>query len=1006
MNYPNTFDIKNIIQHTLDEYDSYSIKIIKQFDKRGFKCVYPALDFEQHILIEKNTYSVTFLENHKQSVSLNNCFDVWPVMIGSRLDNYITHRNTKLDNSGDLVLIELAKLETFKYDIDEKHTKNIAITCFLINGILKQLPYFVTFCPEVYHCFKDNVRKFSYNLDENGTLINYNKTIDEFTINNCGGEQLPVSAILTIDNIAQLLVNIVDKPNFVKFYLADVLNYVRLFGAQNKSINSLANKMVYSPGSFLYRLLHKNLLIYVPKTNVKLIDKNLRVKITQLATKIKKCINNGQLLFVISKTSKLYQEKRFNNQITLTTCGGSINNNNTCGDSDGRNNFNAGNNEKFFEKKKSCYKDVSLSRYQLIPYLSQIVSNVISDRAQTNYTAFSFDESYVGFFCGTFSTDSKAVGKLTILTRNVLISYISKKMLRKLIDHLIRPIEMDILRMYSSVDNGYDQHILLFNNVPLRLPENTFEQLRINLRDLKRTFQYLECYELELSDTERLVTGMSGIIVVRYINHIMFKHIPQYGYFVSPTDFFYWLDRENLATAATNTSFTKVIDKLGFDFLTSHITDLLPFYRHNPIHKLRGVITALKNSILAIDSKFSNYFRETTNVFFNDHSQYRAVLRPVDEFSAIWLIKLPLINVLFQSFGGLTQEDSIVLNEDIGRNLLTIHKNYRIRFKISNCDTPFFTQFRPNRGQLINHRNEHKLGVIYNSMRCPFKITNTTQTAFFTTMFKTKNKNIGTNDHSMYKLFVRKQGVWAVEKYEFNHLKTHLIITLGYDHTIGTGDKISNRHGQKNVVTAVKGIDMPVAVRRNQSITGSTSSIMVHNGIVGKCSDENEIRTIPGLLQNSVSMIKRQTMGQIKEMLSNGGDEYDIYNPRTDTYKIGTGFMGQCSYLIIDFLCHEKLYEASKCAIDQITGQPVKGTSRNGGLRAGLMEVNTGFRANGLASAAEEKLVWDSDREILQTSNTSWVPFPKNIHMCLNDAKTLKVDFRFKTNSIIEEYGK
>jgi RNA polymerase Rpb2, domain 6 len=979
-----TLNVSHICKHTLDEYDLFTLKIIKKYHSRGYKCIYILLDFKQNVIVEKNTYSVVFVEFSKKTVTFQNCKHIWPIMIGSKLDQYITHERSK--KTYDTILITPEELVNSELDnICAKPTrvtkKLIAITCFIINGILKQLPYFITNNPEIYHVFKGNVKKYSYSVD-NSIAISYDAELKTLSIKDTKNRELDKAAIVKIDGLSSIF----NAPlqdhvaNFVDQYVTDLKTYLDIVYAEKNLINNLKNKVIYSPGSFLYRLVNKNILFYIPKLsydkklktfkNTKKLDAVERLKRNKRAAMVKKAINNGQLLFVISKTSQIYKEQKRISRVTFTSS---------------EQYQNGQQNQKCFEKKKSCYREILLTRYQLIPHFSQIIYKIISDRANTNYTAFSFDESYIGFFCGCVSSDSKSIGKLSILTRDTEISYVSKNDYNDFIDQVIHPTIRANKSCYHR-DNKY--HLLIFNNIPIRISLGYKKLLLSRFKIFKRTFRYIECYEYMCESKQDSAVNEKSILIIRYTSNILFKRI-KFGYNVTSADFFYWLAQE-MPDGTTE----ERIDSLGYDFYTSYITDILPYYNFNPIHKIRTVPTALRNSVLALTDKYSNFYKETMNIYLKDHSTYKNVQEPENEFSVAWTIKLPLLNVAFHSFEGLTQEDALVLNKQTAENVLWIRKNYRVRYNITNCSTPQFLMFCPSKGLLSNERNEHRLGTLYNSMGQRFNLSCSTQTATFILDKMSSSTSNGSKDstytNNSYSLYLKKQGKWQIKKYKFNEMKSCLIITLENEHCVSTGDKLSNLHGQKGICVARDQSKLPVFMKSLNS------------------NLENNL-SVPDLLQNPISLIKRQTMGQIKEMIENGGDQLHVYNPRMETHKLETGFIGECFYLIIDFLCHEKMYEASKCIFDKITGQPVKGTSRTGGLRAGSMEVQTGIRANGLAAMGEEKLFVDSDMTIIKVNNEDntsyYTPIPKNIHMCLTDAKTLKVDFSFKTEPmIVDDY--
>jgi len=153
---------------------------------------------------------------------------------------------------------------------------------------------------------------------------------------------------------------------------------------------------------------------------------------------------------------------------------------------------------------------------------------------------------------------------------------------------------------------------------------------------------------------------------------------------------------------------------------------------------------------------------------------------------------------------------------------------------------------------------------------------------------------------------------------------------------------------------------------------------------------------VPDLLLNPLGLLARQTMGQIFQMVANGGKDYDqVYNCQ-GVLKKGKCLVGPVFYFLINYLSDEHLYVAVDCTKDMITHQPVKGRLNRGGMKAGGMEVFNGFYANKLIECFKEKLSGDFVFH-------EGMYLPKSALLCAEDAKFFKCSMILDQMPLIKE---
>ncbi|GFY61822.1 uncharacterized protein TNIN_122831, partial [Trichonephila inaurata madagascariensis] len=201
----------------LENYNQHVHNFISLLNRVGCILVYDGPhDLRDHIQ-QKTIYACSVRKNNKL---LKNVF---PIMLGSKLDIAIRKEGQK----------EFQKTISIKSHAFE--TADIGFTFFVINGCLRQVPYFFTNDPTNVHIVRNNiVRCYTYDSDDRGRELSYYVTDNKLcVIRNDGTESLE------------------DVSVFFDFcpYPIDQEVYMSFVYKNNTfDIDHLANKIVVSPG--------------------------------------------------------------------------------------------------------------------------------------------------------------------------------------------------------------------------------------------------------------------------------------------------------------------------------------------------------------------------------------------------------------------------------------------------------------------------------------------------------------------------------------------------------------------------------------------------------------------------------------------------------------------------------------------------------------------------------------------------------------------------------------
>ncbi|GFQ68215.1 RNA_pol_Rpb2_6 domain-containing protein [Trichonephila clavata] len=539
-------------------------------------------------------------------------------MLGSKLDIAIRKEGQK----------EFQKI--ICVDSHAFETADIGFTFFVINGCLRQVPYFFTNDPTNVHIVRNNiVRCYTYDSDDRGRELSYYVTDNKLcVIRNDGTESVE------------------DVSVFFDFcpYPIDQEAYMSFVYKNNTfDIDHLANKVVVSPGHLFVKLFIKYL--YPP------LKENDWVKVKSKLSMVVKSIETGCLLHVLSRKTVYFKESKSVGKMVSMP----LENYRELGM----------NGEVYVEKNTGCYRDVNLQTYPLNPYISHLIIRQISSKVKNN-AALAFHPSYIGFLCilGTFET--KNVGRTNMMVRHTFVSSCDE------MDPVAHKQPGQKLYKYLNLEPATTNNIRVFyvviNEACIPITQSCFHS--IDLMDIKKIFKFIECY----------VSG--NFIFIRYKVGLLFKKFN--SIWVTPRDEAYWA----LKLYQLKDKF-EIVEKFGYDYITGYHVDLNPYFKHNAFPKNILAFNALKNAVLATDPSYSLYFMDTISAYMLPTKQHHVVLPPVDDgFSSHFVLKIPKVIVAYMSFMGNNQEDCIVMNESL--KSFNCYRFYTIRVKFNVSDKLVF----------------------------------------------------------------------------------------------------------------------------------------------------------------------------------------------------------------------------------------------------------------------------------------------------------------------------
>lgn len=858
----------------LDNFDAHVDNFI-HFLKHLVKCVLiynGPEDVYQHIC-HRTVYACSVKHLATGKVLHN----VFPVMLGSKLDRAIRHQHIRMFDSA------LAPIDVSFQKLD------IGRGFFIISGSLRHLPYFFTNDPTRTHVVSNKyVRVFTYDCHDRGKEMSYytsdfetKKRGDLCVKCNNGSESTEMSKTF-FDHCP---------------YPTDPATYmIHLYRHESFDIDSLTNKIVVSPGHLFTKLFVKYL--YGPLRDLKWPTVKSKTSI------VVKSIESGNLLHVLSRKTDFFKEGKSAGKMTETQ-------------HESHREIGA-NGEVFVEKSIGCYREVNSQTYPLNPYLLSVIVRQMSNKVKNNAVP-SFHDSYVGFLCILGCFETKNVGRTTMMVRETVVS------VRDAMDPVFREAKKAHLWTVLDLEPAPDaRYFVVVNEACIPVTETCFE--RIDLGAVKREFTYVECFK------------QPPFVYINYKVGLFMKRLPDTDVWVTPRDLMYWA-RELL----NMTSLKELLMRFGYDFITGYHVDLNRFFMHNAFPKNILALNALKNAVLATDSRFAHYFMDSLSAYAHQLTPYhRNVLEPVDDgISPHFVLKMPHVTVAYMSFLGCTQEDCIACRADV--DAFDCYRFYTLRVKLK---ADGGVNFYPARGHPST-----LLGTIVHHGQDPLQVES------FSNHLRTK----AVNDQVVLLHF--NKSTFRVTQHQ---LSTNILnICVEQDHFNSTGDKLCSLHGQKGVMRVMQKFP-----RLDEHVT-------------------------PDLLINPYCLF-RMTPGQILEGIHRGEGKDATVVRNSDGHLVphAKAFYAKTFYFPIAFWSSEHLYAPRECTMDKILSQAVKGRSRGGGMRLGNMELMNGLRGNGLASCFEEKFFEHGDRTMMHKS----VSLPKSVELVQEDARFFKCNLQYKVN--------
>lgn len=815
--------------------------------------------------------------------------NVFPVMLGSKLDLAVRH----------------LCLREFHLDIPSVSNPpfqepDIGRGYFIICGSLRHLPYFFTNDPTNTHLVqKKMVRVFTYDAHDRGKELSY-------YITDCPPKQR--GDMMVVRNDGSESSEHVDSFFDHCPYPTDSAAYMTHVYRNNEfDIDSLVNKIVISPGHLFTKLFVKYLYTPLRTSNWPLVKSKTALVV--------KSIESGCLLHVLSRKTVYFKEGKSAGKMNSTP-------------HESHREIGA-NGEVFVEKLTGCYRDVNSQTYPLNPYLTYVIVRQISSKVKS-HSIPPFHDSYVGFLCILGCFETKNVGRTMMMSRYTATSTCNA--LDPVFHEACKSDFWTFLRLERDF-SAQRRYYVVVNEACIPVTKACFQNL--DLIRIKKKFQQVEC------------TGSDHFIFIRYKMGLLFKLLPGTDIWVTPGDLLYWARR-----LLDFRSMDAIVQRYGFDFITSFHVNLNPFFMHTSFPKNILGFNALKNAVLAVGSRYAEYFMDTLSAYIPEATSYHTnVLEPEnDGVSPHFVLKVPQLTVMYASFLGCTQEDSIVLRRDV--NAFDCCRFYTIRVKLEADGLVLFhpVQGDPDKTKL--------LGTIVHFGESPVKVE----------PFSIHVRTVAQTDQ-IIRLHFSKSPFQVVR----HHLKGNILsICVKEDYLTNTGDKLCSFHGQKGVMRIMEKVPL---------LDGTIQ---------------------PDILVNTYGLF-RVTPGQILEGIFRGGgrDALTVHNSDGWLIPNAKAFFGKTFYFNIAYFSRERLYAPTKCTMDITAHQAVKGRSRGGGMRVGNMELNNGIRGNGLGCCFTQKFNEHGDQVTEEKDPT--VALPKAVELVQEDGKIFKCNLTYETIQSVTE---
>jgi hypothetical protein len=186
-------DVRNIILPRMYNYNKHTINYLSLVES-----IFPDASVSFSSVLDMSNISNCIMKKGTYYCQVHICTDggeimkldfPWLVMIGSNIDFIIRHLGLRYVYKSTLLSMEMKNL---KYIYETKGKQDMlsrVITCFIINGCLKQLPLYITNNKLNYHVVKGKpiVRKYVYKGSE-GTQIDFDYSNDSLSLTCCRGK--------------------------------------------------------------------------------------------------------------------------------------------------------------------------------------------------------------------------------------------------------------------------------------------------------------------------------------------------------------------------------------------------------------------------------------------------------------------------------------------------------------------------------------------------------------------------------------------------------------------------------------------------------------------------------------------------------------------------------------------------------------------------------------------------------------------------------------------------
>ncbi|GBO27136.1 hypothetical protein AVEN_212409-1 [Araneus ventricosus] len=807
--------------------------------------------------------------------------NVFPVMLGSALDFAIRHDGIR---SFESELVDLPR----PFD-----TLDIGRGYFIIKGFLRHLPYLYTNDPTNTHVVqKKMVRVYAYDNQDRGKELSY--YLSDY------GKRQRGDLVIAHNDGSESISNYDTFFEFCPYPVQQETYMTHLYRQDNFDIDHFGNKMIVSPGHMFVKLFIKYLYGPLREGDWPLIKSKVSLVV--------KSIETGTLLHVLSRKTLYFKEGKSGGKMTSVQ----HESNREIG----------ANGEIFIEKNVGCYREVNSQTYPLNPYLLHLIVRQTSQKVKHSRLP-AFHSSHIGFLCLMGSYETKNVGRTTMMVRETHVStcYDLDPVFHDARQHPI----WSVLNLEIDT-SGVARYFVIVNEACIPVTQASFDH--IDLFRLKLQFRHIECW-----------TDGPNFIRIRFKIGIMFKKLT-HDVYVTPFDEMYWAERIlNISTKSA------LVDHFGYDYVTSFMSDLNPYFPHNSFPKnIYGRLT-MKNAVLAVGEKCAVYFLDSISAYIKTLTpKHVPVLEAVpDGISPHFIFYAVQVTVAYMSHMGCTQEDCIIRHKPV--NSFDCCRFYTIRCRVE-ADGPCV--FYPVQGEceseglgtLIN-RGEKELVV--DPLSIHVKVTNKSSREAFLHFTKTP---------------------YRVLTYS---LKGDMLnVCVEHYHESSTGDKLCSLHGQKGVVRVMDKVPL---------------------------LDE---QVYPDLIVGPYGIF-RMTMGQILEAIVRGGGKDAKIVRNTDGEKLYIKvFYGKVLYIVLAIFPEERIYAPMKCNKDIAMYQPVKGRSRNGGMRLGGMEADNGIRGNGIIQILIEKFFEHSDLRPVDLENNPTIALPQSMQLVKEDSRFFKCYLKFE----------